>query len=114
MLRLKEIRKQHGLTQTELGNMIGVTKSTMSLYESGYHEPDLETIKKLADILHVSVDFLLGRETDDDVYHIQTDEARILAPGIDKLPKEQREQALNVVRAMFAQYSDYFDKESAK
>ena len=51
-----------------------------------------------------------------DKLNIQTDktpktqEARILAEGVDKLPKEQREQALNVVKAMFAQYGDYFEK----
>lgn len=39
---------------------------------------------------------------------IKTPEARILAKGIDKLPKEQREQALNVVKAMFVQYQDLF------
>ena len=42
---------------------------------------------------------------------IQTAEARILAKGVDQLPQEQREMALNVVRAMFAKYSDYFDKQ---
>ena len=41
---------------------------------------------------------------------IKTDEARILATGVDKLPKAQREQALNVVKAMFSQYADYFEK----
>ena len=41
-----------------------------------------------------------------------TVEARILAKGIDKLPPEQREQALNVIRAMFVKYADYFEKET--
>ena len=41
---------------------------------------------------------------------LKTDEAKILARGIDKLPKEQREQALNVVKAMFIQYADFFEK----
>jgi hypothetical protein len=40
-----------------------------------------------------------------------THEARILSRGIDKLPKEQREQALAVVRAMFSMYEDYFKDE---
>ena len=42
----------------------------------------------------------------------KTEEARILAAGIDKLPKAQREMALNVVKAMFTQYADYFEKGS--
>ena len=40
----------------------------------------------------------------------KTDEARILANGIDKLPKEKREQALAVVKAMFKEYESYFEK----
>ena len=40
----------------------------------------------------------------------RTAEARILAKGVDQLEPEQREQALAVVRAMFAQHSDYFEK----
>ena len=43
-----------------------------------------------------------------DVQSPRTPEARIVSGGMDKLPKAQREQALAVVRAMFAQYADYF------
>lgn len=38
----------------------------------------------------------------------RTQEARILARGIDQLPREQRGQALAVIRAMFGQYAEYF------
>lgn len=41
----------------------------------------------------------------------KTEEARILAKGVDKLPKEQRELALNVVKAIFMQYEDYFKED---
>ena len=62
MRMLKELRKKCGLTQTELGNKIGVTKSSISQYESGYHEPDLETVKHIADVLGVSLDVLMDRK----------------------------------------------------
>lgn len=42
----------------------------------------------------------------------KTIEAKIISGGIDKMPPDQREQALNVMRAMFAQY-DYFEKGNA-
>ena len=41
----------------------------------------------------------------------KTPEARILSKGVDKLPKEQRELALNVVKALFMQYEDYFKED---
>lgn len=62
MEKLKELRKMQGLTQTELGTRVGVMKSTISMYENGIHEPDIETLKRIADILGVSLDVLLDRK----------------------------------------------------
>lgn len=60
--RLKELRLKKGLTQTELGKKIGVKQSSFTNWENGKREPNFETLIKLADLLEVSVDFLLGRE----------------------------------------------------
>lgn len=57
---LKEARQTSGLSQKEVAERLGVAKSTYSLYESGKREPDVERIKKLAQILGVSSDALLG------------------------------------------------------
>ena len=51
----------------QLGNEIGVAESTISQYESGKREPDYATLIRLADYFNVSVDFLLGRENDDNL-----------------------------------------------
>lgn len=57
---LKEARIKSGLSQKEVSENIGVAKSTYSLYESGNRGPNVNTIKKIADVLNVSVDTLLG------------------------------------------------------
>lgn len=57
---LKEARINSGLSQKEVAEQLGVAKSTYSLYESGRREPDVERIKKLAQIIGVSSDALLG------------------------------------------------------
>ena len=59
---LKKAREQKGLTQKDVAEIIGVAKSTYSLYESGSREPNVQTIKKIADTLNVSADVLLGLE----------------------------------------------------
>lgn len=59
---LKETRIKRKLTQKDVAETIGVAKSTYSLYESGNREPNVATIKKIADCLSVSTDFLLGLE----------------------------------------------------
>lgn len=60
MLRLKEIRKRLGLTARQVAEHINVAESTMSLYESGKREPDIETIVRLAKYFNVSLEYLLG------------------------------------------------------
>ena len=57
---LKEARLKRNLSQKEVADQIGVAKSTYSLYESGNREPSVQTIKKIADVLNVSADELLG------------------------------------------------------
>lgn len=61
-MRIRELRKAKKVTMKELGNMIGVAESTMSLYETGKRKPDPETLSRLADYFNVSVDYLLGRD----------------------------------------------------
>ena len=60
--RLKEIRIKRGLTQTELGEKVGVKQSTFTNWEKGKREPNFEIVIKLADLLEVSVDWLFGRK----------------------------------------------------
>ena len=57
---LKQCRLHKNLSQKELAESIGVAPSTYSLYESGKREPNVQTIKKISDILNVSADELLG------------------------------------------------------
>ena len=57
---LKNARERKGMSQKDVAEEIGVAKSTYSLYESGNREPNVQTIKKIADVLSVSADDLLG------------------------------------------------------
>lgn len=54
-VRLKYLRMQDNLTQSELGNALEIAKSTISMYESGKREPDFETIEKFADYFNVDM-----------------------------------------------------------
>lgn len=63
-MRIRELRKRKKLTQKDLGDIIGAAESTVSLYETGRRTPDLDTLSRLADFFGVSVDYLLGRESD--------------------------------------------------
>jgi len=56
--RIKEARKTRGLTQAQLGERIGVAKSTMAGYEKGTSRPDEEKIIKLMNVLKVDANYL--------------------------------------------------------
>ncbi|MDR1315062.1 MAG: helix-turn-helix transcriptional regulator [Deltaproteobacteria bacterium] len=58
--RLYRRRQELGLTQRSLAKRIGRGPTTISSYESGYREPSLDTIIRLAKALNCSVDWLLG------------------------------------------------------
>ncbi|MDI3508754.1 MAG: hypothetical protein PWP48_1345 [Clostridiales bacterium] len=62
--RLVKLRKERKMTQEELANILGISRSALSLYETNKRQPDFQTICRLADFFNVSVDYLLDR-TDD-------------------------------------------------
>ena len=68
MNRLKELRKQKGLTLVELGEEVNLANNTLSQYERGIREPNISMLIKLADFFNVSVDYLIGRELKNEVF----------------------------------------------
>lgn len=61
MSRLKELRKQHGLSQTDFANILGIAQSTLSGWETEKFQIDDDNKKKIADYFNVSIDYLMGR-----------------------------------------------------
>lgn len=59
--RLKKLRTNKKMTQSELGEKVNVTKVSISGYENSNRSPDTDTLQKLADFFDVSTDYLLGR-----------------------------------------------------
>ena len=125
--KIKMLRISQGLNQTAFAKKIFVTPGAVSQWETGRTIPDTERLMMIAKTFQIPLDFfseepnskqyteaeLITEQLMNKLSQPKTEEARILAKGIDKLPKEQREQALAVVRAMFAKYEDYFEKENA-
>ncbi|MEG1753598.1 MAG: helix-turn-helix transcriptional regulator [Christensenella sp.] len=59
MNRIKELRLQHGLKQTDLSARLGITQGALSGWENENYEPDITALKKMAEIFNVSVDYIL-------------------------------------------------------
>ena len=57
---LKSLRKRNGLSQSELGKHIGLSKAVISNYENGINYPDYENLIRMAEYFGVTTDYLLG------------------------------------------------------
>lgn len=120
--KIKQLRISQGLNQTEFAKRLFVTPGAVSQWEKGRTAPDTARLIAIAKEFSIPLDYFSDglpqySETELIKQHLlielgadkpKTDEARILAAGVDRLPKPQREQALDVVKAMFREHSDYF------
>ena len=111
--RIAEIRKLRGLNQDELAELSTLSRISIARYETGKIEPGAQALGRIAQALEVSTDVLLGRDDsmlEKSLERIapKTAEARIVSGGMDRLPKERREQILAVIRAMCADVPEVF------
>lgn len=60
--RIKDLRIERGLSQQELGDLLGVTKVSICGYENGTRTPGLDVFCAIADLFETTTDYLLGRE----------------------------------------------------
>jgi transcriptional regulator with XRE-family HTH domain len=91
-LKLKNLRENKNMTQEELGELLKVSKASISKYENNTHEPNISTMNFIADFFNVTTDYLLGR----------TDDPNTVLLESDKLPPELKDlDAIEVVKGAF-------------
>ena len=105
--RIKEKRKAAKLTQLALGEAVGSTKSSVCNWEKGLYKPDVDTVERIAEVLHTTAGYLLGYTDDDERYSE--------APELDSLPGGWLDHfggdvkaAVNAYRARDMEYAQEF------
>lgn len=78
-LFLSQLRKEHGLTQEDLGSRIGVTNKTVSRWENGNYLPPADMLKALSEIYGLSINEILSGERLDETQYRQKAEDNITA-----------------------------------
>lgn len=78
--RLNKTLKRRGITQTDLAQLVGVTKASISLYSTGKSIPRLNVLNKIADVLQVKAEWLLGFD--------EMEEKESASPIYEKVNKE--------------------------
>lgn len=109
--RLKELRKQRGVSQAVLAERLGMSKSTIGMYETGDITPSLEALNALADYFNVDIDYLLGKEPGSTYYLdpevaelakalFERPEMRVLFDASRKATKEDIEQVASILEKL--------------
>ena len=92
-MKIKEARLNKGLSQKDLASALSVPANTLSNWENGKREPDHATLVKLADILNVTTDYLLGRDNDGEI----PGEFVVMARKVGGLPPETRKKVFKLL-----------------
>lgn len=89
-MKIKELRKKSGKTQTEVANFLNITQEKYSRIETGKTSIDSDLLKKLADYFHTTVDYLIDHEVPYLINKSQfsSDQLTVIE-SIQKLDKEQ-------------------------
>ena len=66
--RLKELRRAHKISQLKLAMDLNMNQNTISRYENMEREADYETLIRFADYFNISLDFLLGRTDQREIF----------------------------------------------
>jgi transcriptional regulator with XRE-family HTH domain len=94
---VSELRKQKGISQTDLATRLAIHKNVLGRYERNEVFPSIDIARKIADILDVSLDYLTGK---DDVQIDKTASTRILE--VSKFEEQDRNHIYSVIDAFIA------------
>jgi len=95
--RLKAARDLRGLNQDQLAARAGLQGSAVSHFETGGRKPSFDNLKRLADALGVSTDYLLGRTDDPEGHAVPSDP---LYRDVQRLNKKNRDLASRIIRSL--------------
>ena len=90
--RIKGLRIEKKMTQQELGNIVGLTSTGISYWETGKAVPNLETLVKLSNFFGISVDYLTGKNDIDN-------KEMILFRKAERVNDKDKEKLYNIIES---------------
>lgn len=115
--RLRQLREEANLNQTELAHIIGVSRSAIAMYELGEREPDFEVEESLADFFNVPIDYLRGRQDNATFLRPPVIDGGLMAANTVRIAgrdgsyveKKLSDDQVDLIRRMVEQLPDYTD-----
>lgn len=107
--RLRSLRAENRLIQSDLAKMLEVTEATISYYESGRNEPNIGIVKRLANHFKVSSDYMIGlsdyRRIEVPENYLEESLASVLRYKIRDLPPEYQREIAEFIEFKIMQYN---------
>lgn len=111
--KLKELRKEHNITQVKFAEIFNISSGTIAMWETGKRTPDIGTIQRIAKYFGVSVDWLTGNsdyknlmDFSNSTVEEEPEELVILNRAAKKMTPENRQKLLDMARIMFKEDFD--------
>lgn len=101
--KLKTLRKERKLTQSELSEKLGLSRATISNYEIERRSPHLSDLKRFAKFYGVSLSYF-GVETQDEVFELLSRAKNVFLNK--NIPREEREQLYKELMKMYLSMED--------
>ena len=95
--RLRLLREARHLTQVRLAELVNVDPRANNRWERGTTAPHIDTLVKIADVLQVSLDELVGRKPQSDDIRIHNHELHMLCKQADTLPDAEQQALILVI-----------------
>lgn len=100
-VRLITLRLKRNITQRELGEMLGIEKTTIMQYENQIAKPNLQMLQRIAETFHVSIDYLVGKtDNPNDVAWRQKSALIAAAPEMPLEPVKIKQEYLDIAREL--------------
>lgn len=101
--RLFDIRKRRGITQSQLGEKVGVSKRVVAFYEGDHSGPPPDLLKKLSDALGITVSYLLGESPLKEIGDTLKPTLRKYINKLKCLPPKEQNTAFRMIDALATQ-----------
>jgi transcriptional regulator with XRE-family HTH domain len=98
--RFLQLRKQHGLTQPQMADKVGIHLTQVRRYESGEAQPSLDILKRIAVTFNVSADWLIFEEGERE----PQDELKLKFEAVKQMNEEEQKSVVSILDAMILKH----------
>ncbi len=98
--RFLQLRKQHGLTQPQMADKVGIHLTQVRRYESGEAQPSLDILKRIAVTFNVSADWLIFEEGERE----PQDELKLKFEAVKQMDEDEQKSVISILDAMILKH----------